>query len=111
MTRRLAPIVTSNQVTVSCSPSPSGRELGIPFPGQAGPTNSITDVAGVAVGQVTLIEGEGKLVPGKGPIRTGVTAILPRPRGNWDPVATIDATEEAVVNAMLAALRKYNQMK
>ena len=65
---------------------PRGRELGIPFPGQAGPTNSITDVAGVAVGHVTLIEGEGKLVPGKGPIRTGVTAILPRPRGNWDPV-------------------------
>jgi len=65
---------------------PRGRELGIPFPGQAGPTNSIADVAGVAVGHVTLIEGEGRLVPGKGPIRTGVTAILPRPRGNWDPV-------------------------
>src|SRR5688572_1822282 len=65
---------------------PRGRELGIPFPGQTGPTNAITDVAGVAVGHVTLIEGEGKLIPGKGPIRTGVTAILPRPRGNWDPV-------------------------
>jgi L-aminopeptidase/D-esterase-like protein len=48
--------------------------------------NAITDVPGVAVGHVTLIEGEGKLVPGKGPIRTGVTAILPRPSGNWDPV-------------------------
>ena len=65
---------------------PRGRDLGIPFPGQTGPMNAITDVAGVAVGHVTLIEGEGKLVPGKGPIRTGVTAILPRPRGNWDPV-------------------------
>jgi D-aminopeptidase len=65
---------------------PRGRELGIPFPGQTGPHNAITDVAGIAVGHVTLIEGEGKLVPGKGPIRTGVTAILPRPRGNWDPV-------------------------
>jgi len=65
---------------------PRGRDLGIPFPGQTGPTNAITDVAGVSVGHVTLIEGEGKLVPGKGPIRTGVTAILPRPRGNWDPV-------------------------
>ena len=65
---------------------PRGRDLGIPFPGQTGPTNAITDVAGIAVGHVTLIEGEGKLVPGKGPIRTGVTAILPRPRGNWDPV-------------------------
>ncbi|HEV2904849.1 MAG TPA: P1 family peptidase [Pyrinomonadaceae bacterium] len=65
---------------------PRGRDLGIPFPGQTGPMNGITDVPGVAVGHVTLIEGDGKLVPGKGPIRTGVTAILPRPRGNWDPV-------------------------
>jgi len=63
-----------------------GRDLGIPFPGRTGPLNAITDVAGVAVGHVTLIDGEGKLIPGKGPIRTGVTAILPRPRGNWDPV-------------------------
>lgn len=63
-----------------------GRDLGIPFPGQTGPLNAITDVPGVAVGHVTLIEGEGKLIPGKGPIRTGVTAILTRPRGNWDPV-------------------------
>jgi D-aminopeptidase len=65
---------------------PRGRDLGIPFPGQTGRLNAITDVAGIAVGHVTLIEGEGKLIPGKGPIRTGVTAILPRPRGNWDPV-------------------------
>ncbi|HZN06988.1 MAG TPA: P1 family peptidase, partial [Pyrinomonadaceae bacterium] len=65
---------------------PRGRDLGIPFPGKTGPQNAITDVAGIAVGHVTLIEGEGKLVPGKGPIRTGVTAILPRPKGNWDPV-------------------------
>jgi L-aminopeptidase/D-esterase-like protein len=65
---------------------PRGRDLGIPFPGRTGPANAITDVAGIAVGHVTLIEGEGKLVPGKGPIRTGVTAILTRPRGNWDPV-------------------------
>ena len=65
---------------------PRGRDLGIPFPGRTGPANAITDVAGIAVGHVTLIEGEGKLIPGQGPIRTGVTAILPRPRGNWDPV-------------------------
>jgi D-aminopeptidase len=65
---------------------PRGRDLGIPFPGQTGPANTITDVTGIAVGHVTLVEGEGKLVPGQGPIRTGVTAILPRPRGNWDPV-------------------------
>jgi D-aminopeptidase len=67
-------------------PRPRGRELGIPFPGRPGPANAITDVAGIAVGHVTLIEGEGKLIPGKGPVRTGVTAILPRPKGNWDPV-------------------------
>ena len=65
---------------------PRGRDLGIPFPGQTGPNNAITDVAGVAVGHVTLIEGEGKLIPGQGPVRTGVTALLPRARGNWDPV-------------------------
>jgi len=65
---------------------PRGRDLGIPFPGKTGPNNAITDISGIAVGHVTLIEGEGKLIPGKGPIRTGVTAILPRPKGNWDPV-------------------------
>jgi len=65
---------------------PRGRDLGIPFPGQTGANNAITDVAGVAVGHVTLIEGEGKLIPGQGPVRTGVTALLPRARGNWDPV-------------------------
>jgi len=65
---------------------PRGRDLGIPFPGKTGQNNAITDVPGIAVGHVTLIEGEGKLIPGKGPIRTGVTAILPRPKGNWDPV-------------------------
>ena len=73
-------------VPIAAQTRPRGRDLGIPFPGQTGPMNAITDVDGVAVGHVTLIEGEGKLVPGKGPIRTGVTAILPRPRGNWDPV-------------------------
>ena len=73
-------------VAAHAQPRPRGRELGIPFPGQTGPLNAITDVAGIAVGHVTLIEGEGKLIEGKGPIRTGVTAILPRPKGNWDPV-------------------------
>jgi D-aminopeptidase len=54
--------------------------LGLPFPGSPGVHNAITDVAGVEVGTVTLISGEGPLVVGKGPIRTGVTAILPRGR-------------------------------
>jgi len=57
---------------------PRARDLGVPFSGTPGPLNAITDVAGVEVGHVTLISGSGKLVPGKGPVRTGVTAILPR---------------------------------
>ena len=57
---------------------PRARDLGIPFDGSPGPKNAITDVSGVEVGFTTLISGEGKLVPGKGPIRTGVTAIHPR---------------------------------
>ncbi|HEV7593487.1 MAG TPA: P1 family peptidase [Gemmatimonadaceae bacterium] len=52
----------------------------------SGPLNAITDVPGVEVGQVTLISGEGKLVVGSGPVRTGVTAILPRGRLSTDPV-------------------------
>jgi L-aminopeptidase/D-esterase-like protein len=57
---------------------PRARDLGVPFDGTPGPLNAITDVAGVAVGHTTLISGEGKLQIGKGPVRTGVTAILPR---------------------------------
>ena len=79
-------IAATATIPSSAQTRPRGRDLGIPFPGQTGPANAITDVTGIAVGHVTLIEGEGKLVPGQGPIRTGVTAILPRPRGNWDPV-------------------------
>jgi D-aminopeptidase len=56
------------------------RDLGIPFEGNPGPLNAITDVKGVAVGHTTLISGEGQLVVGKGPVRTGVTAILPQGR-------------------------------
>ncbi|HEV2197682.1 MAG TPA: P1 family peptidase [Candidatus Acidoferrum sp.] len=57
---------------------PRARDLGVPFDGTPGPLNAITDVAGVTVGQTTLISGEGKLQVGKGPVRTGVTAVLPR---------------------------------
>jgi D-aminopeptidase len=57
-----------------------GRDLGLPFPGTPGAHNAITDVAGVEVGTVSLISGEGPLVPGRGPVRTGVTAVLPRGR-------------------------------
>jgi L-aminopeptidase/D-esterase-like protein len=54
------------------------RALGIPFDGTPGALNAITDVTGVEVGYTTLISGEGKLEVGKGPVRTGVTAVLPR---------------------------------
>jgi D-aminopeptidase len=57
---------------------PRARELGVPQAGTPGPLNAITDVAGVEVGMTTLIRGNGKLVVGQGPVRTGVTAILPR---------------------------------
>jgi D-aminopeptidase len=65
---------------------PRARDLGVPFEGTAGPLNAITDVAGVEVGMVTLIEGRGALQVGKGPVRTGVTAVLPRGRAGTDPV-------------------------
>lgn len=61
------------------------RDWGIPFSGQPGALNAITDVPGVTVGTVTLIVGDGPLVKGKGPVRTGVTAILPRGK-TFDPV-------------------------
>jgi len=62
------------------------RDLGVPFDGTPGPLNAITDVAGVEVGLTTLIRGEGKLKVGEGPVRTGVTVILPRGQKNTDPV-------------------------
>src|SRR5271167_5183466 len=66
---------------------PRPRDLGIPFDGTPGPLNAITDVAGVEVGYTTLISGSGKLVVGQGPVRTGVTAILPRGKKSInDPV-------------------------
>jgi D-aminopeptidase len=58
------------------------RDLGVPFDGVPGKLNAITDVRGVEVGQRTIVEGEGKLVVGEGPVRTGVTAILPLGRTN-----------------------------
>lgn len=60
------------------------RALGIPFDGTPGALNAITDVEGVTVGYTTLVDGEGKLEVGKGPIRTGVTAVLPRGAASFD---------------------------
>lgn len=62
------------------------RDLGVPFIGTPGKYNAITDVSGVEVGHKTIIKGSGKLVVGQGPVRTGVTAILPRGKENYSPV-------------------------
>lgn len=67
-------------------PKPRGRGLGIPFEGTPGRWNAITDVEGVEVGYATIIKGSGKLQVGKGPVRTGVTAILPRGKKSFTPV-------------------------
>ncbi|AKD55977.1 DmpA family aminopeptidase [Spirosoma radiotolerans] len=61
---------------------PRARDIGIPFDGTTGKFNAITDVRGVWVGYSTIISGQGKNVLGKGPVRTGVTAILPRGKTN-----------------------------
>jgi D-aminopeptidase len=66
--------------------NPRARDLGVPFDGTPGPNNAITDVRGVEVGHTTLISGEGKLEVGKGPVRTGVTAIHPRGKESNDAV-------------------------
>jgi L-aminopeptidase/D-esterase-like protein len=78
-------MATFGALLASAAPAadpPRARDLGIPFPGRPGPLNSITDVSGVEVGYTTLIDGEGALQVGKGPVRTGVTAVLPRGRKN-----------------------------
>ncbi len=64
---------------------PRAREVGVPFTGQPGPLNAITDVAGVEVGHTTIVRSNGRLVVGQGPVRTGVTAVLPRGK-RWAPV-------------------------
>ncbi len=65
---------------------PRARDLGVPFDGTPGPNNAITDVKGIEVGHTTLISGSGKLEVGKGPVRTGVTAIHPRGKASNDAV-------------------------
>jgi D-aminopeptidase len=70
----------------SAQTKPRARDLGIPFEGNPGSLNAITDVKGVEVGTTTLISGNGKLVVGQGPVRTGVTAVLPRGKSSSDQV-------------------------
>jgi len=73
-------------LALSAESKPRARDLGVPFDGMPGTYNAITDVKGVEVGHTTLISGEGKLVVGKGPVRTGVTAIHPRGKDSNDAV-------------------------
>ena len=78
------PVVSQAQETAKTE---RARDLGIPFDGTPGKLNAITDVPGIEVGHTTLISGEGKLEVGKGPVRTGVTAVLPRGKDSVnDPV-------------------------
>ncbi|HEY6482194.1 MAG TPA: P1 family peptidase [Steroidobacteraceae bacterium] len=70
--------VAAAAAAATAAAAPRARDLGVPFDGNPGPLNAITDVAGVTVGHTTLISGEGKLRVGEGPVRTGVTAVLPR---------------------------------
>lgn len=78
------PVVSQAQETAKTE---RARDLGIPFDGTPGKLNAITDVPGIEVGHTTLISGDGKLEVGKGPVRTGVTAVLPRGKDSVnDPV-------------------------
>jgi L-aminopeptidase/D-esterase-like protein len=79
-------LALSAQLSVYAQSKPRARDLGVPFDGTPGPNNAITDVRGVEVGHTTLISGSGKLVVGKGPVRTGVTAIHPRGKTSNDAV-------------------------
>ena len=79
-------VLAAASLAVQQPAKPRARDLGVPFDGTPGALNAITDVPGVLVGQVTLISGNGPLVVGQGPVRTGVTAILPRGRATGDPV-------------------------
>jgi L-aminopeptidase/D-esterase-like protein len=63
-------------------PAPRARDLGVPFDGTPGRNNAITDVPGVEVGYSTLIRGSGRWVLGQGPVRTGVTVVLPKGKTN-----------------------------
>ncbi|MEM6805088.1 MAG: P1 family peptidase [Bacteroidota bacterium] len=87
MKKLLILLILSVCYSLSQGQKARARDLGIPFAGQNGPFNTITDVKGVEVGYSTIISGKGKNVLGKGPIRTGVTAIFPRGKASkFSPV-------------------------
>jgi D-aminopeptidase len=79
-------LFSSCATLLAAGPKPRARDLGVPFDGKPGPLNAITDVKGVEVGHTTLISGEGTLKVGTGPVRTGVTAVLPRGKNIKDQV-------------------------
>src|SRR2546425_1203099 len=79
-------LAASCALSLTAQNKPRARDLGVPFEGEPGPLNAITDVAGVEVGHRTLISGDGKLQVGSGPVRTGVTAVWPRGKSSADPV-------------------------
>ena len=78
MTRRNRHLLLVSPIFSQNSDKKRARELGIPFNGTPGKFNSITDVPGVEVGYSTLIRGKGKWKLGEGPVRTGVTIVLPK---------------------------------
>lgn len=92
MTKKLLGLVIFSGLALTLSGNPGlaqskprARDLGVPFEGTPGPFNAITDVRGIHVGHATLIRGEGALQVGQGPVRTGVTVILPRAENPADP--------------------------
>ena len=79
-------LVSAHLARAQASHKPRARDLGVPFDGNPGPLNAITDLPGIEVGHQTIIRGDGKLQVGVGPVRTGVTAIFPRGKVSADPV-------------------------
>ena len=77
---RLVTVVLVFPLSFALAQQPRARELGIAacIGGTPGPLDAMTDVAGLEVGHTTLISGSGKLIVGRGPVRTGVTVIHPR---------------------------------
>src|SRR5690242_3342607 len=86
MTKPLVVVLSGCLLLAQAQTKPRARDLGVPLEGAPGALNAITDVPGVEVGHRTLISGEGKLVVGQGPVRTGVTAVWPRGKASSDPV-------------------------
>ena len=83
---RLALLFLFATAISSAQTKPRARDLGVPFSGTPGAYNAITDVKGVQVGHTTLISGDPQMKPGEGPVRTGVTAVLPRGKNSRDSV-------------------------